>query len=75
MSEHEQEQEVETATDGAVGRLWQRPEVTFGLRAAALAGLVVTAGAAGVELSGIFDSADSVVAGPTHNTCSTGGKH
>lgn len=55
-----------------LGRLWQRPAVRFGLRAAALAGLVVAGATAGVELSGLFDSPDSVLA--TNNTCS-GGKH
>jgi hypothetical protein len=41
------------------------PAITFGMRTAALAGLVVTAGAAAIGLTGVFDD---VVAG-TNTTC------
>jgi hypothetical protein len=59
----------EGETNDPLGRLWQRPAVRFGLRAAALTGLVISAGAAGVELSGVFDGPDTVLA-TFHNTCS-----
>lgn len=57
--------------DGPLGGLWQRSEVRFGLRVAALAGLVVTAGAASaVELSGVLDSQATAMTGTSHITCS-----
>lgn len=47
-----------------------RPTVSFGLRAAALAGLVVTAGAAtAVGFSGIFDDPANLASWPTSTTC------
>jgi hypothetical protein len=46
------------------------PAVTFGLRAAALAGFVVSAGAVAVGLAGVFDDANAVA----YTTCS-GGPH
>jgi hypothetical protein len=44
------------------------PAVTFGLQAAALAGLAVSVGAVALGLSGVFD--DPAVAGG-YTTCST----
>jgi hypothetical protein len=44
------------------------PAVTFGLRAAALAGLIVPAGAVAVGLTGVFDDG----LGTAHTTCSRG---
>lgn len=47
------------------------PAMTFGLRAVALAGLVVSAGAAAAGLGGFFDSAPSVLLdGPGSSCCS-----
>lgn len=46
------------------------PTVTFGLQAAALAGLAVSAAAVAMGLAGVFD--DSSVA-LTYTTCSKGG--
>ncbi|WP_166658145.1 hypothetical protein [Actinokineospora alba] len=44
--------------------------MSFGLRAAALAGLVVTAGAAtAVGFSGIFDDPANLASWPTSTTC------
>lgn len=61
----------EANKDDPVGGLWQRSEVRFGLRAAALAGLVVTAGAAAaVELSGVLDAENTAMNGTVHITCS-----
>ena len=61
--------EDEADRDGPLGGLWQRSEVRFGLRAAALAGLVVTVGPATVvELSGVLDG--QAMAGTLHITCS-----
>ena len=63
--------EDEADRDGPLGALWQRSEVRFGLRAAALAGLVATVGpATAVELSGVLDGQATVLAGTTHITCS-----
>jgi hypothetical protein len=45
------------------------PKVTFGLQAAALAGLAVSAAAVAMGLAGVFD--DSAVAN-TYTTCSKG---
>jgi hypothetical protein len=44
------------------------PAVAFGLRAAALAGLVISAGATAAGL-GIFDSPDALATWPTSSTC------
>ncbi len=58
-----------TAEYYAVGALKLLPAVTFGLRAAALAGLVLPAGAAAAGLSGVFDS-PAAIAGPSDGiTC------
>jgi hypothetical protein len=47
------------------------PAVTFGLRAAALAGLVISAGVAAAGLGGFFDSPASVLLdGPGSSCCS-----
>ena len=43
------------------------PAVTFGLQAAALAGMAVSVGAVAMGLAGIFDDSSVAV---THNTCS-----
>jgi len=45
------------------------PAVVFGMRAAALAGLVITAGVTAAGLSGIFDSPDAIASWPTGSTC------
>jgi len=48
------------------------PKVTFGLQAAALAGLAASAAAVAMGLTGVFD--DSSVAA-TYTTCSAGGQN
>jgi hypothetical protein len=53
-------EELHNFDDDPVGRPRLRPAVAFGLRAATLAGLVVSVGLAEAAASGLFDGPDAV---------------
>jgi hypothetical protein len=59
---------IDQETDRAVRRPAIGSAVVFGLRAAALTGLVISAGATAAGL-GIFDSPDALATWPTSSTC------
>jgi hypothetical protein len=62
---HDEELPQSDTDRDPAGYLRYLPAVTFGLRVAALAGVAVTVGVAGVaELSGIFDSPDAIAGWP-----------
>jgi hypothetical protein len=61
--------EDNTTFDYRVTLMRFMPAVTFGLQAAALAGLAVSVGAVALGLSGVFDDSSVAV---THTTCSRG---
>lgn len=61
--------DAESTDDNGGGVLRFVPAMAFGVRAAALAGLVVTAGAAAIGLTGLFDSPDAIASWPTGSTC------
>jgi hypothetical protein len=61
----------ETGGRFAAGYARLMPAVTFGLRAVALAGLVVSAGVAAAGIGGFFDSpASTLLDGPGSSCCS-----
>jgi hypothetical protein len=65
----------EPGADHPIGHLWRAPAKSFGMRAAALAGLVVAIGVgaapAAVDLTGVFDSpAGGSVVAVTGTGCS-----
>ncbi|PPK68420.1 hypothetical protein V5P93_004472 [Actinokineospora auranticolor] len=61
---------IAAAVRNPIGALAGNPAVAFGLRAAALAGLVVTAGAAGaLGFAGVLDDPSALADFPPSTTC------
>ncbi|MGQ0840244.1 hypothetical protein [Actinokineospora sp.] len=61
--------DVPVTAEPRAGFGWNPSAAAFGLRAATLAGVVVTAGVATAIGLGVFDSPDAVNAWPTGSTC------